>query len=221
VNSLAMGTGSTPTLLANVVSDAMSWLEDFSSQWYFLVIIFVIALLDSVIPVVPSETMVIIGGVAAGVGEQPLLVVILAGAVGAALGDNAAYLIGSRLRGAVMRRADRSARLAARLEWADTQIARRGGPLLVTARFIPGGRTALTVSCGVTRQRRTWFMGWVAVAVSIWATYAAVLGYLFGETFDHTTALVLAFVSALAINGAIELARHLLSRRSGSGSADV
>ncbi|MGA1075350.1 MAG: DedA family protein [Ilumatobacteraceae bacterium] len=109
VSSLAVDPVSTPTLLASVVTDAMSWLEDFSSQWYFLVIIFVIALLDSVFPVVPSETMVIIGGVAAGVGEQPLLLVIIAGAVGAALGDNAAYLIGARLSGVVTRRAVRSA----------------------------------------------------------------------------------------------------------------
>ncbi|MGA1075351.1 MAG: DedA family protein [Ilumatobacteraceae bacterium] len=103
--------------------------------------------------------------------------------------------------------------MPARLEWADTQSARRGGPLLVTARFIPGGRTALTVSCGVTRQPHAWFVGWVLVAVSIWATYAAVLGYVFGETFDHTTALILAFVAALAVNGAIELIRHLRARR--------
>lgn len=201
------------TIVASVITDATKWLEDFSSQWYFLVIIFVIAFLDSVVPIVPSETMVIIGGVAAGVGEQPLLLVIAAGAVGAALGDNAAYLVGSRLRGSVLRRSARSPKLAARLEWADAQIVRRGGPLLVTARFIPGGRTALTVSCGITEQPRPWFVGWVLVAVSIWATYAAVLGYVFGETFDHSTALILAFVTALAINGAIEVIRHLRARR--------
>jgi membrane protein DedA with SNARE-associated domain len=200
-------------VVANAVTDATAWLEEFSSQWQFLVIIFVIAFLDSVLPIVPSETMVIIGGVAAGVGEQPILAVIAAGAVGAALGDSSAYFIGARLRGLVKRRADRSAKLAARLEWADTQIVRRGGPLLVTARFIPGGRTALTVSCGVTGQPRPWFFGWVAVAVSIWATYAAVLGYVFGETFDHTTALILAFVTAIAINVAIEVVRHRRARR--------
>lgn len=200
-------------ILANALTDASTWLEDFSSQWYFLAIIFVIAFLDSVVPIVPSETMVIVGGVAAGVGEQPLLLVILAGAVGAALGDNAAYVLGSRLRGPILRRAERSPKLAARLAWADEQITRRGGPLLVTARFIPGGRTALTVSCGITHQRRRWFVGWILVAVSIWATYAALLGYAFGETFDHTTALVLAFVTALAVNGLIELVRHVRSRR--------
>lgn len=200
-------------VLGNVLTDASEWLEDFSSQWYFLLIIFVIALLDSVVPVVPSETMVIVGGVAAGVGEQPLLLVIVAGAVGAALGDNTAYLIGARLSGLIHRRADRSTKLARRLEWANEQIHVRGGPLLVTARFIPGGRTALTLSCGITRQPRRWFVGWTLLAVSIWATYAGVLGYVFGDTFDHTTALILAFFTALAINGLIEVNRHLRARR--------
>ncbi|HSJ90941.1 MAG TPA: DedA family protein [Ilumatobacter sp.] len=200
-------------LLANVITDASEWLEDFSSNWYFLVIIFVVAYLDSVVPIVPSETLVIVGGVAAGVGEQSLLLVILCGAVGAALGDNTAYLIGARMSGLIRRRAARSPKLERRLEWANEQIAFRGGPLLVTARFIPGGRTALTISCGITHQPRKWFVGWILVAVSIWATYAAVLGYVFGDTFDHTTALILAFITAIAINGLIELIRHLRARR--------
>lgn len=199
-------------ILANVLTDASEWLEDFSSRWYFLVIILVVAYLDSVVPIVPSETMVIVGGVAAGVGQQSLLLVIVCGAVGAALGDNTAYLIGAKLSGAIRRRADRSPKLARRLVWANEQIGIRGGPLLVTARFIPGGRTALTVSCGITHQPRAWFVVWILVAVTIWATYAGVLGYVFGDAFDHTTALILAFVTALAINGLIELLRHLRAR---------
>jgi len=199
-------------LLANVLTDASAWLEDFSSRWYFLLIIFVIAYLDSVIPIVPSETMVIVGGVAAGVGEQRLSFVIIAGAVGAALGDNTAYFLGARLSRFISRRAERSMKLAHRLEWAAQQIAMRGGPLLVTARFIPGGRTALTVSCGVTHQPKRWFVGWVVAAVTIWATYAAVLGFVFGDTFDHTTALILAFVTALGVNGLIEVIRHVRAR---------
>ena len=84
---------------SNVVTDATDWLKDISAPWWFLLIIFAIAFLDSVIPIVPSETTVIIGGVAAGAGDQPLLLVIAAGAVGAFLGDNTAYLLGARMSG--------------------------------------------------------------------------------------------------------------------------
>ena len=34
------------------------------------------------------------------------------------------------------------------------QINDRGGLLLITARFIPGGRTAVTIASGITRQSR-------------------------------------------------------------------
>jgi membrane-associated protein len=200
-------------LLANIVTDSFEWLEEFSASGWFLLIVLVIALLDSVVPVVPSETMVIIGGVAAGQGDQLLLLVIGAGAVGAFIGDNAAYLIGSRLSSFVNRQADERPKWRKRLEWAAEQIQVRGGPLLVTARFIPGGRTALTVSCGVTHQSQSWFMGWVTIAVLIWSTYAAVLGYFFGDNFDHTTALILAFSAAVAINVVIELVRHVRNKR--------
>jgi membrane protein DedA with SNARE-associated domain len=80
---------------------------------------------------------------------------------------------------------------------------------------VPGGRTALTLSCGITRQRRLWFMAWVVIAVSIWATYAALLGRIGGEAFkdDHNKAFLMAFGLAMASFVLIELTRHLVRRR--------
>lgn len=198
-------------VFANVITDVSDWLNEFSSNWWFLVIIFVIAFFDSIVPIVPSETTVIIGGVAAGLGEQPLLAVIACGAVGAFLGDNAAYLIGSRLSGWIRRQAAKKEKRQRQLDWATEQIRIRGGLLLVTARFIPGGRTALTVSSGITHQPRRWFVSWIAVAVIIWASYAALLGYIGGELFkdNHTAAFLVAFGAALSITVLIEIVRHL------------
>ena len=53
-------------VLASIISDLTDWLDDVSGEWWFLLVIFGIAFLDSVIPIVPSETAVILGGVAAG-----------------------------------------------------------------------------------------------------------------------------------------------------------
>jgi membrane protein DedA with SNARE-associated domain len=201
-------------LVANIVTDASDWLADFSANWYFIAIIFAVAFFDSIVPIVPSETMVIIGGVAAGRGDHFLVVVIAAGAIGAFLGDNGAYLIGRRMSGLIERRADRRPKLRRRLDWANEQIRTRGGLLLITARFIPGGRTALTVTSGITRQPRRWFMGWVGVAVLIWATYAALLGYIGGQAFEdnHTMAFLVAFGAALGMTAVIEVVRHVGSR---------
>ena len=201
-------------LFANAFTDLTSWLSDFSANWWFIAIILVIALLDSVVPIVPSETLVIIGGVAAGQGDQRLLLVIAAGAIGAFLGDNTAYELGDRMSGFIQRHADRRPKWQARLVWASDQIRMRGGLLLITARFIPGGRTALTVSSGITHQPRRWFVGWITIAVVIWATYAALLGYIGGKAFEdnHTMAFLVAFGAALGMTVLIEAGRHLRSR---------
>ncbi len=197
------------------VSRLTNWLSDVSAARWFLLVIFAIALLDSVIPAVPSETTVIIGGVAAGVGDQNLLLVIIAGALGAFIGDNIAYFVGARLSGPIRRRAARRTSLQGKLDWAAGQIRTRGGLLLVTARFIPGGRTALTISCGLTHQPRGWFVRWVAIAVTIWASYAAVLGAVFGRALkdNHTAAFLVAFGTALAVNIVIEVVRKRRERR--------
>jgi membrane protein DedA with SNARE-associated domain len=201
-------------IVANIVTDLTDWLDEFSSNWWFLLIIFAVALLDSVIPIVPGETTVIAGGVAAGAGNQTLALVILAGALGAFLGDNLAYTIGNRFEPRVRAWAARKPNRADRLDQAGRQIRKRGGPLLITARFIPGGRTVLTVSSGLTRQPRRWFATWVAIAAVIWATYAGVLGYLFGQAFedDHAIAFWLAFGTALAITAMIEIIRWIRDR---------
>ncbi len=207
-------------LLANIFTDLTDWLEDVAAEPWFLLIVLGIAFLDSVIPIVPSETTVILGGVAAGAGDQNLLLVILAGALGAFLGDNTAYLIGRRFSPWIQRRAEHRPKTAKRLDWAGDQIHKRGGLLLITARFIPGGRTALTISSGLTHQRWPWFAGWVAVAATIWATYAATLGYIFGNRFkdNHTLAFILAFGAALSVTILIEAVRHVRSRDSASDS---
>jgi membrane-associated protein len=202
-------------MIAGIVTDLTDWLDRISSHWWFLLVILAIAFLDSVIPVVPSETCVIIGGVAASLGTQNIFAVIAAGAIGAFLGDNSAYLIGRRASEWFHRRAERKPKFARKLAWAEMQILQRGGLLLITARFIPGGRTVLTLSCGITRQNRWWFIRWVALATIIWATYAAMLGKIGGTAFeeDHTKAFLFAFGLAIGTNIVIEIIRHRRNKR--------
>jgi membrane protein DedA with SNARE-associated domain len=209
--------------IGDLISDVTDWIDEVSAEPWFLIVILVIALLDSVIPVVPSETTVIAGGVAAGSGNQTLALVILAGAAGAFLGDNLAYTIGHRFRPRVQRWASRKPSRSERLDGAGRQIRRRGGLLLITARFIPGGRTLLTVSSGLTHQPRAWFAAWVGVAAVIWASYAATLGYIFGQAFedDHSLAFWLAFGTALSITIVVEVVRWIRERRRGGSTVEA
>ncbi len=190
------------------------WLKESSSSPWFYVIIFVIAVFDSVLPIVPSETLVIIGGVSAGSGSLSIALVILCAAGGAFIGDNLSYFLGREASDWVIKRRTRTEKGAKQMAKIIEQIHDRGGMLLITARFIPGGRTLLTLSCGVTRQPHKWFVGWAVVAASVWSLYASLLGFVGGKSFadNHTKAFVIAFAGAFGVTVLIEAIRAISHR---------
>ena len=200
--------------MATIITEFFDSLKEFSSSPWFYVIIYVIAVLDSVLPIVPSETLVIIGGVSAGMGDLSIVLVILAAGLGAFTGDNMSYLIGRRASVTVTRRYERTEKGKKRLDTVIHQIHERGGLLLITARFIPGGRTILTLSCGITRQDRKWYATWIGIAATIWALYASLLGFIGGKTFEenHTLAFIVAFATAVSVTVVIEVVRAGIKR---------
>ena len=200
--------------LLDFLDNFSDWLTDFSDSGWLPLLIFVIALLDSFIPIVPSETLLIVGGVAAGQGDQNIAVVILCGALGAFCGDHVSYQLGRSAEPFLRRTLFRGAKGEKRLDWAGNQLDERGALLLVTARFIPGGRTVVTAVCGATERSRKWFARGIALAATIWATYAGLLGYIGGKAFEdnHTKAFVVAFTSAISVTVVIELIRWLRHR---------
>ena len=68
-----------------------------SGAWWAYPLIFSVAAVDAFFPLVPSETVVVIGGNLASSGDLSLPLVILAAACGAVLGDNISYAIGDLL----------------------------------------------------------------------------------------------------------------------------
>lgn len=202
-----------------VVNTFFEWLKESSASPWFYLIIFAVAVFDSVLPIVPSETLVIIGGVSAGSGSLSIALVIACAASGAFIGDNLSYLIGREASDWVIKRRTRTERGAKQMANIVEQIHDRGGMLLITARFIPGGRTVLTLSCGVTRQPQKWFIGWAIVAASVWSLYASLLGFIGGKSFadNHTKAFLIAFAGAFGVTIIVEVFRtisHRLKRQS-------
>jgi membrane-associated protein len=183
------------------------------SAWTYA-FLFGVAALDVIFPLVPSETSVILAGVLASTGDLVLFAVILVAAGGAVLGDNTAYWIG-RLAGERLVNRFFSGERRKRIDWAERQIAERGGYFIVVGRFIPGGRTAVTLACGFLEMRWRRFIAFDVAAGLMWASYAALLGYFGGRAFEEQPwkGFIVAFVVALAITGAIELYRWMKKRR--------
>jgi membrane protein DedA with SNARE-associated domain len=182
-----------------------------SSPWLY-VTVFGLALLDGFFPIVPAETSVITAGVFAASGSPELLPLIAVAAGGAFAGDHISYALGR----ATGRRLGARARRAKAMTWAQRAIAERGGLILVVARYIPGGRTAVTLTMGATGFPRARFTAFDAVAAVTWAVYSALIGYLGGQTFegDPLRGLIFGLTLALAITVAVEVVRYVRKRAS-------
>jgi membrane-associated protein len=172
---------------------------------------------DALIPVLPSETAIITLGVATAGSTNPLIaVLVLLAAFGAFLGDNAAYFVGERLGPWINRRVFAGEKGQRRRAWAEHALDRYGARIIVVCRFIPGGRTAVTLTCGMIGYSRRTFVAATAVAGVIWACYAFFIGRLGGQAFEDRpwAGLLLAFAAALVISAIVELVRRLhLARR--------
>ncbi|MEN3343152.1 MAG: rane-associated protein [Actinomycetota bacterium] len=189
-----------------LVSDASGWAYG---------IVFLLAFLDAIVPVVPSETAVITAGVVAADGHLSLPLVAAAAVGGAFLGDNTTYGIGRRFGVRVVHRFFRGEKARARIDRGERQLGERGGQLIVVGRFVPGGRTAVTLSAGLLRFPWRRFVAFDGLAAVVWALYASLLGYFGGRAFEHAAwkGLLLALGLGFALGGATEAVRWVLRRR--------
>ena len=192
----------------NQLTDVVS-----GSPWTYAAL-FAVSALDAIIPFVPSETSVITAGVLAADGDLILWLVILTAALGAIVGDNASYWIGRSVGHRLILRVF-GAKRHAKLLSMEKSLADRGGYLIIVGRFIPGGRTAVTLGAGTLEYPYRRFLMFDTIAGFLWASYAALLGYFGGKTFEDNplAALGLAFAIALAVAGCVELVRWIRRRR--------
>jgi membrane protein DedA with SNARE-associated domain len=184
---------------------------------YFIAVL--LPAFDALIPLLPSETAVIALGVATAGSADPRAAALVAlAACGAFLGDNAAYLLGRRFGPAAARRVFAGQRGTRRRAWAERSLDRFGARIIIGCRFIPGGRTAITLTCGLVGYPRRRFVVATAFAAVIWASYAFFIGRLGGKAFEDRpwVGLLLALGLTVVISVLVEAARRAWAWRRSS-----
>jgi len=159
---------------------------------------------DAIVPIFPGETTLNTASVAASQGELELWLVIVAGALGAVLGDSALYWIARtgprRLKAKLRAASEKDARVAKGLA-----LLGRSGPLLIACgRFVPGVRFAVGVSMGVIEYPYRRFLLWSAIGGVAWAIYTCALAYWVGTAladFPVASILVSGLVTTVLIGG--------------------
>jgi membrane-associated protein len=182
-------------------------------------IAFLLPALDAVLPVLPAETAIIALGVAtAGSADPRIALLIAVAAAGALAGDSLSYLIGRRFGPAAERRFFASPRGKAARQWAEEALTRYGVALIIVCRFIPGGRTAVTFTCGLTGYPARRFVLGAGPAAVIWVLYAFFLGRLGGRVFEDSpwAGLLLALGVSAVLAAAVEAVRRIRGHRAAS-----
>lgn len=212
------------------MSDTIDWLMSWTGQveewilgvadaWWTPLVVYLFAAFDGFFPSVPSEsTIVTLSSLWASAGSPSIILIGLAAWIGAWSGDNLGYLIG-RTVGWERFRFLREGRGRRAVEAADRGLQKRALVFLMTARYIPFGRTAVNLVAGAVRYPHRNFWPRSLLSTFVWAVYSCAIGAIAGAWFeDHhllaiTVALIAAVVMALVVERLITGFHRLLDRR--------
>jgi membrane-associated protein len=195
------------------------YLEAVVGSPWALAVVFVVAGLDAILPFMPSESTIVgVAVLTAGTGRPHIAALIGAAAAGAYAGDRLSYVIGRRSTRALAARLGRNRRSRAVHEWVHRLLHSRGGLIIVFARYLPGGRSTTAFAAGVVGCPLTRFRWYTAAGVLLWATQAALIGYLGGTVFagNPLLGLAAAWGGAAALTGvaiAVQRALAVVRRR--------
>lgn len=153
-------------------------------RWGYLGV-FALMLLENIIPPVPSEAIMSIGGIAVARGELNFALLILAGTAGSLVGNLFWWEIGRRLG---YRRLqpffDRWGRWLT-IDWQHIEqlrgyFDRWGGPTVCLFRFMPLGRTLISLPAGLMHMKFWRFVAYTTLGSLVWNLMLAGVGYALG-----------------------------------------
>lgn len=138
---------------------------------------------DAVLPILPGESSAVTAAVIASRGELVIWLVLGSVVLGGMAGDNLSYAIGRRFGRKAYFRLFRGEKHERRFDWVRGILETHTVWVIPALKFIPGGRTAVTMSCGAVEVRWKRFFLADMVAVTVWASVYTALGYFGGQLF--------------------------------------
>jgi membrane protein DedA with SNARE-associated domain len=182
--------------------------------------------LVGLVPLAPTEPVLVGMGVFAASGRLPLVWVIVVAAVSCSMSDHLLYAVGRIAGVRVLRRLSGKPSVTAANEWLSTRITKWGAPILVVGRWLPAGGTIGSVLTGTLRWRLHRFTPSSVVGGLLWSSYVALIGYFGGAiTGEPLTGLLLSLgIAALLGIGfsiAIQRAHHRARPAKDTGIGDL
>ena len=160
-----------------------------SAPWGYLVVGLATFLENSIGAglVVPGETLVILGGFYARIGDPPLSLPLISfvAVTFAVLGDNVGYFLGRRYgRGLLERVGPRVGISHEKIAYAERYYDEHGGKTVFLGRFIPVVRSVGFLLAGAAKLEWRRFIVYDIAGAAIWGVGHTVLGYFIGATIE-------------------------------------
>ena len=152
---------------------------------YGYLLIFGAVLLENAGVPSPGHTAMLAGGALAQQGHLCLPLIIATGALAAILGDNIGYVIGRRGgRPFLLKYGHRILIKPETVQKAEHFFEQHGPKAVFLARFVTGLQTVGALLAGASQMRWWTFFLWNLLGALAWATTYALLGYLFGASWQ-------------------------------------
>ncbi|MET4898190.1 DedA family protein [Sphingomonadaceae bacterium jetA1] len=151
--------------------------------------IFLLMALENIVPPIPSEVILGLGGMAVARGDMDMVPLILWGTAGTTVGNYAWYAVGRHIGYERFRPfVDRHGRWLT-MEWRDVErlhrfFVRHGGWVVFVFRFMPAFRTMISLPAGITRMPLGRFLLWTFAGSAIWNAILAYAGFWLGANFE-------------------------------------
>jgi membrane-associated protein len=180
--------------------DAFSLLDGSSGNWAY-VATFLLVFGDAIFPLFPGETTLNAASTLAAQGVLDLGLVMLAGALGAVVGDSALYWIARCFKPRLQPRlqaATGNPKVSAGMQF----LGSRAPVLLVAGRYVPGVRFAVNATLGLSAYRYRSFLLWSAIGGTLWSVYTCWLAYLVGTAladFPLASVVISGLITTLAL----------------------
>jgi len=146
--------------------------------------------LENVIPPIPSEVIMTLGGIEAGQGQLSFWGVIAAGTAGSVLGNYFWLMVGRYVGVKGMKHfVDRWGRWLtlhqADVDWLNRFFLKYGSATIFFARMVPNVRTLISLPAGLFEMNRVKFLVWTAAGTTVWNVLIGGIGYQLGSRIDE------------------------------------
>lgn len=166
--------------------------------WIY-VLIFVLVLIDAFFPPIPSELAVVgLAALSASIGTPEMYPLVATTILGAVCGDNIACQLGKWL-GQERISQSRFPAVASASQWAREELDRRPALIILTAREIPIGLTAVSMTAGATGFLWRRFAPISAIAGTAWASYTILVAVFVGTWLYEDPSLTASVATLLSL----------------------